>query len=175
MEKFAQTGSSIHDSLRRRSGPTAFSDRLVETEKLNREGTEPENFLIAIVDDDESIREAVTSLLKSVGFRAEAFTSAQEFSTSDERYRTACLILDVRMPGMSGLELQNRLAAANCRIPIIFISAHDHEQTRARAFEAGAIDFLHKPFSAEALLNGVRSALRHYSGRGKEHDRNDTD
>jgi FixJ family two-component response regulator len=171
MEKLAQTGSSIHDLLRRRSGPTAFSDRFVETEQLDRECTEPENFLIAIVDDDESIREAVTSLLKSVGFRAEAFTSAHEFSNSDERHRTACLILDVRMPGMSGLELQSQLAAANCRIPIIFISAHDHEEAQARAFEAGAIDFLHKPFSEEALLNGVRSALGHFSGRGKEEQR----
>jgi FixJ family two-component response regulator len=133
----------------------------------------PENRLIAIVDDDESICEAVKSLLKSVGFKAEAFTSAQEFSNSDDRYRTACLILDLRMPGMSGLELQGQLAAANCRIPIIFISAHDHEDARARAFEAGAIDFLHKPFSEEALLKGVRSALGHFKGRRKGPDARD--
>jgi FixJ family two-component response regulator len=120
------------------------------------------------VDDDESICEAVKSLLKSVGFKAEAFTSAVEFSNSDNLHRIACLILDLRMPGMTGLELQEQLAAAHCHIPIIFISAHDHEEARAQAFEAGAVDFLHKPFSEQALPNGVRLALKHLPENGKE-------
>jgi FixJ family two-component response regulator len=122
----------------------------------------PENLLISIVDDDESIREAVESLVKSVGYRAEPFATAEEFLNSDHRQDTACLILDVRMPGMSGLELQHQLAAANWSIPIIFITAHDDERARAQALRAGAVDFLRKPFSEEALLNGVRSAVESY-------------
>jgi FixJ family two-component response regulator len=127
----------------------------------------PENLLISIVDDDESIREALESLVKSMGHRAEAFATAEEFLNSDRRQDTACLVLDVRMPGMSGLELQRQLAAANGPIPIIFITAHDDEQARAQALKAGAVDFLRKPFSEEALLNGVRSAVESYrEGRG---------
>jgi FixJ family two-component response regulator len=122
----------------------------------------PENLLISIVDDDESIREALESLVKSMGHRAEAFATAEEFLNSDRRQDTACLVLDVRMPGMSGLELQRQLAAANGPIPIIFITAHDDEQARAQALKAGAVDFLRKPFSEEALLNGVRSAVESY-------------
>jgi FixJ family two-component response regulator len=115
--------------------------------------------VIAIVDDDQAIREAIESLLKSVGYRVELFASAEEFLNLGSRQETACLILDVRMPGMSGLELQGRLAAANRSIPIIFISAHSDESARARALRAGAIDFLQKPFSEEALLDAIDASL----------------
>jgi len=112
-----------------------------------------------IVDDDESVREALQSLLKSMGLRAEGFVSAEDFLHSAPLPDTTCLILDVRMPGMGGLELQRQLAADERRIPIIFITAHGDEDTRARALQAGAVDFLAKPFSEEALLTAVHVAL----------------
>ena len=115
--------------------------------------------LIAIVDDDESIREAIQSLLRSVGFRAKTFASAEQFLQSDQIETTACLILDVRMPGMSGLELQRRLMATQCRIPIVFVTAHGDEEARSRALQEGAVEFLLKPFSEEALLNAIQVAL----------------
>ena len=120
---------------------------------------------VSVVDDDESIREAIKSLLRSVGLAANAFASAEDFLNSDYPRDTACLILDVRMPGMSGLELQQQLASVNCRIPIIFITAHgSDEEARARALQSGAVDFLLKPFSEEALLKDVYAALE--SGGG---------
>ena len=115
--------------------------------------------LISIVDDDESVREATTSLLKSNGFRAEVFSSAEDFLASGCLDETRCLILDVQMPGMNGLELQRRLASENRSIPIIFISAHDNQEVRKQATRSGAIDFLPKPFSEEALLRAIRDAL----------------
>ena len=115
--------------------------------------------LISIVDDDESMREALQSLLRSVGFRAETFASAEQFLQSDQIENTACLILDVRMPGMSGLELQRRLIATQCRIPIVFVTAHGDEEARSRALQEGAVEFLLKPFSEEALLNAIQVAL----------------
>ena len=118
-----------------------------------------ETALISIVDDDESIREAIQSLLRSVGFRAETFASAEQFLQSDQIENTACLILDVRMPGMSGLELQRRLIATQCRIPIVFVTAHGDEEARSRALQEGAVEFLLKPFSEEALLNTIQAAL----------------
>ena len=118
-----------------------------------------ETALISIVDDDESIREAIQSLLRSVGFRAKTFASAEQFLQSDQIENTACLILDVRMPGMSGLELQRRLMATQCRIPIVFVTAHGDEEARSRALQEGAVEFLLKPFSEEALLNAIQAAL----------------
>jgi FixJ family two-component response regulator len=118
-----------------------------------------ETALISIVDDDESIREAIQSLLRSVGFRAETFASAEQFLQSDQIENTVCLILDVRMPGMSGLELQRRLIATQCRIPIVFVTAHGDEEARSRALQEGAVEFLLKPFSEEALLNTIQAAL----------------
>ena len=115
--------------------------------------------LISIVDDDESIREAIQSLLGSVGFKAKTFASAEQFLQSDQIENTACLILDVRMPGMSGLELQRRLMATQCRIPIVFVTAHGDEEARSRALQEGAVEFLLKPFSEEALLNAIQAAL----------------
>jgi FixJ family two-component response regulator len=119
--------------------------------------TEPP--LISVVDDDESVREAIESLLKSVGMRVAVLASAEEFLSSPHLEVTDCLILDVRMPGMNGLELQRQLSAANSRIPVIFITAHGDEEARAQALAAGAVAFLHKPFSEEALLSAIEIAL----------------
>jgi FixJ family two-component response regulator len=115
--------------------------------------------LISIVDDDQSVREATTSLLKSNGFRAEVFSSAEDFLRSRYLDETKCLILDVQMPGMNGLELQRHLASQNRRIPIVFISAHANQEVRKQAIRLGAVDFLPKPFSEEALLQAIRFAI----------------
>lgn len=115
--------------------------------------------VISIVDDDESVREAIESLMKSVGYIARVFSSAGDFLSSEHLDDTGCLILDVQMPGMSGLELQNRLVASKSRIPIIFISAHGDADTRTRALDAGAVGFLQKPFSEDALLNAINLSL----------------
>ena len=122
--------------------------------------------LISIVDDDESVREAIESLMKSVGYTAKVFPSASEFLRSGCLDFTGCLILDVQMPGMSGLELQNHLVASKCRIPIVFISAHCDEDARARAFKAGAVGFLQKPFSEDALLDALNASLAIHAARG---------
>ena len=114
---------------------------------------------ISIVDDDDSVREALKSLIDSVGFRVEAFASGEEFLNRPDISQTDCLITDVRMPGMSGLELQERLNAAGAAIPIVFISAHDDTEARARAMRGGAIDFLQKPFSEDSLLNAIDACL----------------
>ena len=116
--------------------------------------------LISFVDDDDSIRESLGGLIRSVGFAVKAFASAEEFLTSDRLPDTDCLILDVRMPGMNGLELQRRLAASHMSIPVIFITAHGDEETRVRALNGGAVDYLLKPFSEEALLNAINTALK---------------
>lgn len=115
--------------------------------------------LISIVDDDESIRQALKSLIDSMGLHAELFESGEAFLNSHFVKQTDCLITDVRMPGMSGLELQDRLNATKSPIPIIFISAHDDGDARARALRAGAIDFLQKPFSEDALLGAINVCL----------------
>jgi len=126
----------------------------------------PEAPLVTVVDDDEAVREALESLLKSVGFRAGVFASAEGFINSDHLGKTRCLILDVRMPGMSGFELQKRLAAAAIRIPIIFITAHADDAARARALKAGAVAFLSKPFAESALLDAVRATTETNEGGG---------
>ena len=115
--------------------------------------------LISIVDDDEGIRQALKSLIDSVGFRAEVFDSGEKFLNSPYLSQTDCLITDVRMPGMSGLELQERLSAAGRSIPIVFISAHEDKEARARGLRAGAIDFLQKPFACDTLLGAIQAAL----------------
>jgi len=118
-----------------------------------------ETVLISIVDDDESVGRAIRRLVASAGLRAEMFLSAEAFLGSTACEETACLILDLRLPGMSGLELQTRLAAVRPGLPIVFISAHSGEDVRARALSAGAGAFLSKPFQHEDLLNAVRCAL----------------
>jgi FixJ family two-component response regulator len=120
--------------------------------------------LIAVVDDDESIRRTTTLLIESFGFRAAAFESAESFLKSGQQRNTSCLILDVQMPNMNGLQLQSELAAAGCGIPIIFITAYDDKESRGRAMQAGAVAFLGKPFNDEQLLQTVRSALGHDKG-----------
>jgi len=115
--------------------------------------------LIAVVDDDEAVRQAVDSLIRSAGYRAAVFASGEDFLHSNHRPNTACLIVDVRMPRMSGLELQRRLTTAKCRIPLIFITAHGDEDARTQVLSAGAVDFLYKPFSDEVLLSAVQAAL----------------
>ncbi len=116
--------------------------------------------LISVVDDDVSVREALQSLLWSVGFAVKVFASAEEFLKSDYLRDTGCLILDVRMPGMNGIELHRHLVASRSEVPVIFITAHGSEQgARSRAISDGAIDYLTKPFSEDALLNAVRKAL----------------
>ena len=115
--------------------------------------------LITIVDDDDSLRRALQGLLESAELPAQSFASAEEFLKSGQHHRTACLIADIRMPGMSGLELQARLNAERCRIPIIFITAHGDEKMRLQALRAGAVEFMAKPFNDEALLESVRAAL----------------
>jgi FixJ family two-component response regulator len=113
---------------------------------------------IAIVDDDASVRGAIRALLRSAGFDAEVFASAEELLGSGRLAATTCLILDIRMPGMSGIELQERLLASGHKIPIIFITAHADDDERARALERGAIDCLQKPFDDEALFDAIAKA-----------------
>jgi FixJ family two-component response regulator len=119
----------------------------------------PCSALVSIVDDDVSMREALSGLLRTIGLDAEAFASAEEFLASGRISVTACLLLDMRMPGLSGLQLQERLLASGSRVPIIFISAHSDEVTRTRALEAGAIEFLQKPFSDDAVLEAIARAV----------------
>jgi FixJ family two-component response regulator len=115
--------------------------------------------VVSIVDDDDLMRRALQGLLKAVGLQARAFASAEEFLESGQQHDTACLIADIRMSGMSGLELQTRLNAERIRIPTIFITAHGDERMRMQALRAGAVEFLAKPFDHGALLESVRAAL----------------
>ena len=114
---------------------------------------------IAIVDDDDLMRSALQGLLKAVGLPARTFASAEEFLESGQQHDTACLIADIRMSGMSGLELQAKLNADGITIPTIFITAHGDERMRMQALRAGAVEFLAKPFDNRALLESVRAAL----------------
>ena len=121
--------------------------------------TEGNTKLVAIVDDDDLIRGALQGLLKTIGLSARTFASAEEFLDSGDQHRTGCLIADIRMPGISGLDLQAKLNAERCRIPTIFITAHGDAKMRMQALRAGAVEFLAKPFDDEALLESVRAAL----------------
>jgi FixJ family two-component response regulator len=125
----------------------------VETSKLKAP-------LVAVVDDDESVRSAVHGALRSVGLSARSFGSAEEFLDSGIEAETGCLITDLQMPGMNGLELQAKLAQNERRIPIIFITAYGEQRMRAQAMAAGAIGFFDKPFDGDLLLETVRTALK---------------
>jgi FixJ family two-component response regulator len=114
---------------------------------------------VAIVDDDELARSSLQDLIEVVGVPALAFASAEEFLNSGEQWRTGCLITDLRLPGISGLELQSKLNKEHCKMPIIFITAHGDEDMRMQALRAGAVEFLTKPLDGEALLYRVRAAL----------------
>src|SRR5713226_4619957 len=126
----------------------------------------PEDIVVSIVDDDVSVRRSTRRLLRSSGFRAEAFASAEEFLDSKSAAETSCLILDLRMPGINGLELQRRLAQNGDRVPIIFLTAPASEEDERSALRAGAVRFLHKPISKEALLSAVRDALKRSINHG---------
>jgi FixJ family two-component response regulator len=117
--------------------------------------------IISIVDDDDFFRNSLDNLIRSVGFRVQEFSSAESFLNSDQVRDTACLILDVRMPGMSGLELQRQIVTANWRIPIIFVTSYADGDEKVQALEAGAVDYLHKPFREEDLINAIDAALKH--------------
>lgn len=115
--------------------------------------------LISVVDDDESVRESLRGLLRAVRFGVEVFASAEEFLGSHLVAATDCLVLDVRMPGMSGLELQRQLMASHPDVPIVFITSQGDDELRSRALRHGAVDYLLKPFTEDALLNAVQKAV----------------
>jgi FixJ family two-component response regulator len=121
--------------------------------------TQKNTGIIAIVDDDEPLREALGSVMKAAGFATNTFATAEEFLDSATQLETACLILDVRLPGMSGIELQKELADANSAIPIIFVTAHGDESLRDLVMKSGAAGFLNKPVRSDALLREIRSAV----------------
>ena len=125
-----------------------------------RESGLTECSLVSVVDDDESVRESLPDLLREFGFAAQAFSTAEEFLESKSIGQTKCLILDIVMPGMSGLDLQTELKSRGREIPTIFITAQGDEALQARAFEQGAVKFLHKPFSDTALLEALKEAIR---------------
>jgi FixJ family two-component response regulator len=124
------------------------------------------NIIIAIVDDDEPLREALGSVMKAAGYSARMFSTAEEFLACDDRDETVCLILDVRLPGMSGIELQKQLMEASRQLPIIFITAHGDASLRDSLMRAGAAAFLCKPVRSDELLKEIRMALE--SGRADQ-------
>jgi len=119
--------------------------------------------IIAIVDDDEPLRQALGSVMKAAGFSARTFASAEDFLACDDCDDTACLILDVRLPGMSGIELQKQLSKTNSRLPIVFVTAHGDASLRDSLMRAGAVAFLYKPVRSDALLKEIRRALEQSS------------
>ena len=116
--------------------------------------------MVVVIEDDESYRVAVERLLKSAELTVRSFASAETFLSSGHQHETGCLITDIRMPGMSGLELQSQLHSDHCSIPTIFITAHGDEKMRLQAMRGGAVKFLTKPFDGETLLEAVRVALK---------------
>ena len=125
--------------------------------------------LISIVDDDDSLRNSLNNLLRSLGYRTAGYASAEDFLSSNHLEDTHCLILDVRMPGMSGLNLQRHLTDRNSRVPIVFITSHSDDDARTRALEAGAVAFLYKPCREEKLLEAIDLALNRQGGT-QSHD-----
>jgi FixJ family two-component response regulator len=134
--------------------------------EAGRNNMATETGMISIVDDDESMRTAIKTLIESIGLSVEDFPSAEDFLNSGQAQGSACLILDLRMPGMGGLELQRRLAACGSTLPIIFITAHYNAAERARAMEGGAVGFLSKPFNENALFSAISLSLAKYRGFG---------
>ena len=125
--------------------------------------------VISIVDDDEAVRLALRSLVRSLGYVSNVFASAEEFLESSYLNNTSCLISDVQMPGMNGIELQSRLKRLDCGTPVIFVTAFPDERSRARALEAGAIGFMEKPFEGRAMIQLIETALRPRRERGSSH------
>jgi FixJ family two-component response regulator len=120
----------------------------------------PQEPIVFAIDDDASMREALSRLFRSIGMRAQIFASAQDFLTFKRPGAPACLVLDVRLPGLSGLDLQRELAAADCGIPIIFITGHGDIPMSVQAMKAGAVEFLTKPFRDQALLDAIHQAIQ---------------
>lgn len=123
------------------------------------EGSKRSEATVFVVDDDEAVRDSLSMLVRSVGLEAETFASAAEFLDAFDAERRGCLVLDVRMPGMGGLDLQERLVEMNAALPIIFITGHGEIPLAVRAIQAGAVDFLQKPFSDQELLDRIHQAL----------------
>ena len=123
---------------------------------------------VAVVDDDKSVAQAMGGLIRSLGFAAQVYTSAEEFLQGGGHQNSSCLLLDVHLPGMSGLQLQTHLASAGFRIPIIFFTGYSDERVRAQALEHGAAGFLHKPVSEGVLLSGIHAALNLGGEEGRE-------
>jgi FixJ family two-component response regulator len=118
--------------------------------------------MVFVVDDDESVRESLESLIRSAGLRVSAFTSAQEFLASPRDDVTSCLVLDLRLPGQSGLDLQKRMTELNIQIPIVFITGHGDIPTSVQAIKAGAVEFLTKPFRDQELLDAIHQAIERH-------------
>ena len=127
----------------------------------------PQEPIVFAIDDDASMREALSRLFRSIGMRAQIFASAQDFLTFKRPEAPACLVLDVRLPGLSGLDLQSELAAAHCGIPIIFITGHGDIPMSVQAMKAGAVEFLTKPFRDQALLDALHQAIQRDSSNRK--------
>jgi FixJ family two-component response regulator len=119
-----------------------------------------ESVTVYVVDDDESIRRALKRLLRSAGYHAITFDSAEEFMEATSCRGEGCLILDIRLPGMTGLDLQEKLASLGAKYPVIFMTAHDNPQWQERAKKAGAVAYLKKPFDEQSLLNAIHRALQ---------------
>jgi FixJ family two-component response regulator len=128
--------------------------------------------LISVVDDDESIRDSTRTLLRSAGYEVGTFESGELFLESDTLPATRCLVLDIRMPGMSGLELQRRVNLSDSGVPVIFVTAHEDRTNRKLAIDAGASDFFQKPFSATAFLTAIDTALKNCADRPTARNRN---
>ncbi len=129
----------------------------------------PSDALIAVVDDDLSVRESLGSLIRSAGLRVETFASAQEFLARPQADAPSCLVLDVQLPGLSGLDLQKQLAEVNLDIPIVFITGHGTVPTSVQAMKAGALEFLTKPFADEDLLRAIQQAIKHDRRARQQH------
>src|SRR5713226_4851801 len=130
-----------------------------QTTRSSRRARGQTSKLIAIIDDDESMQDSLRDLIEAAGLVARCFGSAEEFLESDLHRKAACLIVDVRMPKMSGLQLQAKLKEEECNVPIIFITAHGDARMRIQAMREGAVEFLAKPFDHQLLLKRVRTAL----------------
>ena len=124
-----------------------------------------EKQIVVAVDDDFRVRESIESLVESAGYAPMLFSSAEEFLRSGTLEAAACVITDVRMPGMDGIELQRHIRRVRPRLPVIFISAHDISEVRQKAFDEGAVDFLYKPFNGAVLLELIKTALTNAQGR----------
>lgn len=149
---------------------TVPGDLLIYSLKTSLERPGPESkAIVFVVDDDVSVREALESLVRSAGFKVETFASAQDFLDHRKADGPSCLVLDVRLPGLSGLDLQKRIVEANREIPIVFITGHGDVPTSVRAMKAGAVEFLLKPFSDQDLLEAIQQAIRRDQSARQQH------